>query len=60
MKTIPYDDAMSGKIALAAILEAWSCEESLSHEQIDEILDDTRKAYKALCSVLEIRPDYEV
>lgn len=57
--TISEENAMKAKIALATILEAWNCEESLSHEQIDEVLYATQDGYKALCEALGVQPDYK-
>lgn len=57
--TISENNAMQAKIALASILEAWNSEESLSHECILDILDDTQDAYKALCEALGVLPDYK-
>lgn len=59
MIQITNEEALSAKIALAAILDAWACEESLSHEMISEVLDDAKSAYSVLCYRLGVTNDYK-
>lgn len=59
MIQITDQEALSAKIAIGAILEAWACEESLSHETIDEILDDAKSAYSVICHRLGVTNDYK-
>lgn len=49
----------SATISIRAILEAYACEEDLTRERIDEILDDARGAYKALMLAQGFQPEKE-